>query len=392
MPSPSLSKNMRLRALHLFSNYRWTGPAEPAVNLCTALSRLGVEVILGAGADPRPDSSGVRGMARSRGLTVIEDLRLGKHRHPLWTPLDTWRLRRMLREIKPDVVHCHLDNDHAIAVGAAKGLPVPIVRSSYYGDGMPDGRRYRALLRLTTRLLEPSCAALERDRRQFGLEPDRLVWIDPAVDTERFSPDRVDRAAARERLGLPPDTVAAGIVARMQPYRHFDDLFDAVQLIARMNLPFRLVVIGRGTRQEQVGYEAVRSRNLEQWVLFPGYQRGENYVAVLSALDIGMLLVPGTDGTCRAVREMMAMGLPMVVAGRGMLGELVTHELDGLVCSGTPESLAGSLIRLITEPGLREALGARARRTALKRFALDTQARRVLEVYRELRECPDTIT
>ena len=388
MTDPARTENLRFRVLHLFSNYRWTGPAEPAVNLCAALSRQGVEVILAAGADPRPNSGGVRGMARKRGLTIVENLRLGKHRHPLWNPLDTWRLRRLLLELKPDVVHCHLDNDHAIATAAARGLNIPVVRSSYYGDGMPDTRRHRVLVRHTARILEPSHMALERDRQRFGLAPDRLVWIDPAVDTERFNPARVDRAAARARLGLSQDVIAAGIVARMQPYRHFEDLFDAVRLISRMDLPFRLVVIGRGTRQESVGFEAVRSRDILQWVLFPGYQRDDAYVAVLSALDIGMLLVPGTDGTCRAVREMMAMGLPMVVADRGMLGELVTHESDGLVCSGTSESLVNALVRLVTDPGLREALGRRARQTALERFALDAQARRVRAVYHELLQHP----
>jgi len=380
-PNRTRSDTPSLRVLHLFSNYRWTGPAEPAVNLCVALSRLGVDVMLAAGADPRVDAEGVRGMARSRGLTVLADLRLGKHRHPLWNPLDAWRLRRLLRQLKPDVLHCHMDNDHAIATAAVRGLDIPVVRSSYYGEGMPADRRHRELLRHTSRVLEPSLAALEADRARFGLPPDRLTRIDPAVDTKRFDPCRVNRDAARARMGLSPETVAVGIVARMQPYRHFEDLFDALSLVVRKDLPLRLVVIGRGTRQESVGFEAVRSRNLERWVLFPGYQRGDDYVAALSALDIGVLLVPGTDGTCRAVREMMAMGLPMVVANRGMLAELVTHESDGLVCPGTPESLAEALTRLVTAPDLRAIMGSRARHAALERFSLDGQARRVRSVY-----------
>ncbi len=373
-----------IRVLHLFSNYRWTGPAEPAVNLCAALSRDGVEVILAAGAGPRTDTSGVRGRAKELGLTVLEDLRLGKHRHPLWNLLDARRLRQLLPVLRPHVIHCHLDNDHGIALAAADTAGIPVVRSSYYGEGMPDDPRHRKLAQASARLLEPSRRALEQDARQFGLEPSRLALIDPAVDTARFNPACADREAARARMGLPQDTVAVGIVARMQPYRHFEDLFDAAALIARMNLPFRLVVIGRGTRQETVGFEAVRARGLERWVIFPGYQRGGDYVSALAALDVGVLLVPGTDGTCRAVREMMAMGLPMVVADRGMLGELVTHEQDGLVCSGTPESLAGSLLRLIRDGAYRAALGQQARKMALQRFSLEEQARHVHSVYLDL--------
>ena len=32
-----------MRVLHLFSNAKWTGPAEPALNLCVALRRYGVD-------------------------------------------------------------------------------------------------------------------------------------------------------------------------------------------------------------------------------------------------------------------------------------------------------------------------------------------------------------
>ncbi|HPU99078.1 MAG TPA: hypothetical protein PLO53_14145, partial [Candidatus Hydrogenedentes bacterium] len=69
---------------------------------------------------------------------------------------------------------------------------------------------------------------------------------------------------------------------------------------------------------------------------------------------------------------------------RGMLGELVTHEQDGLVCSGTPESLAGSLLRLIRDGAYRAALGQQARKTALQRFSLEEQARHVHSVYLDL--------
>ena len=83
-----------MRVLHLFANWKWTGPAEPAVALAAALSGRGHEVHFACGREVGTLPNDVANEARSRGLSPILDFRLGKHRHPIYDSMDRRALRR----------------------------------------------------------------------------------------------------------------------------------------------------------------------------------------------------------------------------------------------------------------------------------------------------------
>jgi len=177
-----------------------------------------------------------------------------------------------------------------------------------------------------------------------------------------------------------------GIVARMQTHRHFEDFWQAIRLLVDREPTAHVIVVGRGTNQEKVGKQPVRDLGLEGKAHFSGYVGGENYVGMLKALDVKVFLVPGSDGTCRAVREAMAMGKPVVVADRGMLREIVMDGESGFVVDGSPQSLFEALHRLCANRQRARAMGRAARETALSVFSLDVQARSILAVYEALCE------
>lgn len=376
-----------MKVLHLFSNAKWTGPAEPALNLCVALRARGAHVDFACSPDAGGNVNKVVETARDRGVEPVLDLRLSKHKHPVKNLLDRRVLSRLLRDNQYDLVHCHLDNDHRIAAGPARTWGIPLVRSSYYGLGFPNDRQHARLMARTTYLIEPSRAALTHDADVFGFPQERMRVVPGAVDIVRFDPAR-ETPDGRRRLNLAPDIFVVGIVARLQTHRHYEDLFAAVKLLVR-DLPHaRLVVVGRGSRQEQVGFEPVRRLGIENHVLFTGFLDSEDYVGMLRAFDAGVFLTPGSDGTCRAVREMMAMGKPVVAADRGMLREIITDEHDGLIVDGSAKSLYEALLQLGQRRDFRRALGRAARNAAVARYSLEAQSAAVLACYESLLRGP----
>src|SRR5690606_33093344 len=138
------------------------------------------------------------------------------------------------------------------------------------------------------------------------------------------------------------------------------------------------------TNQQTVGMGPVQELGLSDRVHFPGYTDGENYVGLLKAFDVKVYLVPGSDGTCRAVREALAMGKPAVVADRGMLREIVADGVTGYVCDGSPERLSDHLSHLAQDRTGRAAMGREARRVALARYSLPAQAAAVENAYEEV--------
>lgn len=368
-----------MRVLHLFSNSKWTGPAEPALNLCLALRGLGIEADFACAPVSKAPVNKVVETARDRGIEPILRFRLNKHRHPIDNFFDRRALGAFLRERPYDIIHCHLDNDHRIAA-AVKGHPA-IVRSSYEGAGA--ARSAAALIRSAAAVIEPSALAAEHDATSLGADPARLHVVPNAVDTERFDPAR-ETPDGRAWLQIPRGAFVVGIVARMQTHRRFEDFWRAIRSLADAGADPHVIVVGRGTNQERVAMAPVRELGLAERVHFPGFVDGENYVGLLRAFDVKVYLVPGSDGTCRAVREALAMGKPCVVADRGMLREIVDDGRTGFVTGGAPEDLAERLRLLAADRALRIGMGQAARETALARYALPVQAAAVAKVYERL--------
>lgn len=375
-----------MKLLHLFSNHKVTGPAEPAIRLAAELAGRGHEVVFAHKPLPEPGEGYIDSVAAKHGLTTNTDFRLPKHFKPFTILGDARRLAAFIDERGFDIVHCNLVNDHLAAARAAarcKRRP-KIVRTNHGAKPMKHDLRNRFLFpKRTDALLELSRRALDADVRRFGIPGERAHLIDTSVEIARFDPGR-ELPDMRAGLGLTGADFVVGIAARIQKRRRFGVLLDAVA-IARERVPnLKLVIIGRGTHKEKVAVRPARERGLGDIVIFAGYLRGDEYVAALLALDVKIFLFPGTDGSCRAAREAMTLGRPVIAAKRGMLPELVADGETGLVIDDSPQELADAIARLADDRALREQMGNAARAAALTRFDPARQAEQVEQIYKQL--------
>ncbi len=377
-----------MRILHLFSNWKWTGPAEPALNLAWQ-SRQRHQVVFAGGAAPPHQPNHVRLEAEQRHLEFWDGLELSKHFKvgANWT--DVRRLTKLLQRESFDVVHCHLPNDHlvgSIAVRRAKSK-ARLVRTCYEGDGPEDLFRVRAAFRVATDgLITISDQGRTKALDGFRLSEDRIRVVTGGVDLERFDPDRFDKASSRAELEIPEWAAVVGIVARIQPRRRFDVFLEAVSVLRDRIPNLRVLVVGRGTHMEEVAVEPVERLGLQDVVKFPGYRAGDHYVKLLRAFDVGVYLVPGTDGSCRTVREMMAMGIPVIAARRDALPEIIDHDRTGLIVEDTVENLAKAIEGLTQSDEKRQALGVAAAEHARTQYSMQHQAEEVESFYQELQQ------
>jgi len=267
---------------------------------------------------------------------------------------------------------------------------VPLVRTLYDGELPAASGRVRSNLAAAARVVchtRHVAETLRARASEYGIQdPEaRVVYLPPPIDTERFDPAK-RLPSRRELLEVPEDGVLFGIVARMQTHRRFEVLLEAFRQAQAQDPRLHLVIVGRGTHQEEVARRPVRELGLSGAVHFSGYVSGDDYVATLQSFDVKVFMVPGSDGTCRAVREALALGLPALVTQRGILPELVRHEVDGIVTPGEVEDLRDAFLRLGEDPALRERMSAEARAGAEERFAYPRLVERLDEVYRAASE------
>lgn len=369
----------QLRVLHLFSNFKWTGPADPAIRCALNLRRAGADVLFAQatwtlpGAEHRMRVE----LQRSR-LPVTADLELRKHFHVPSLLRDARTLRARLRRGDFDLLHCHLLADHLVAALARRGAGrrVAIVRSIYEPEPPPRSWRNRLAFRSTDGVVVPTPGCAERVVERYRLPEARVLFQEPPVEMPVSG-----NGDLRDGLGLGVDDFAIGITARIQPHRRFELLWEVARRVVDVEPRARFVLLGRGNERDtrELVREPVRRLGLESAVLLPGYLYDSDYSAALRALDLFLFLVPGSDGTCRAVREAMAFGLPVVATRRGMLPQLV--ENGGVVCDESPDELAAALLGLMRDRAARERAAAASLERARLHMDPGAAATEMLEFY-----------
>ena len=367
-----------MKLLWTISNWKRTGPVEPSLDLAAAVRDAGHDVRVAVGAAPGGFDDHARASADARGLIQADTgARLAKHASPLRDLRDAGRLRRWIQREQPDAVVATLRNDHVLAMRAARGSGTPVARL-WFGDGTgPLDHRDKQALRGSAIVM----AFSERARRHVesaGVRGPRFIESGPPLALKALRERGDDPAGVRARWSISPDRLLVGIVARLQRHRRFELLWDAVSRLAREGVPCHVLVIGRGTYEETVGREPVRRLGLEGVVTFAGYLRGRDYATSLAALDAQLFLVPGSDATCRALREGMALGVPSVATRRGMLPELVVDGETGLLVDEDAQAWADALTRLARDPEATAAMGRAARARADAHFSADVAAARLL--------------
>ena len=380
-----------MKILQLFSDWKWTGPADPVTNLCKALEKRGHDVTFAHGKPPLPVEDSLEKRVLERGVKATTQFRLNhavKVYHPssIWDNLcDISTLTRYLRQEKFDLLNVHHSHDHilgGIAARRAKCSTV-VIRTDHKRDSIKPTLGNRFLIsNLTDGMITFSERARKEDAEHFGLPGERVTRISPALDLDRYDSKKAFKDM-RTVFGIGPNDIVIGMVARFQKYRRTEVFLEAVQTIAKDFPTVKVLLVGRSGQIQKSVIKPMKQLGVEKWIILAGY-RTEDYLDTLACIDIFLFLMAGSDGTARALREAMAMGKPIIVANRGMLPELIEDGVSGLVVNDTPEELARAVLHLLHHPEMREALGKGAWEKAHREFRLDRQAEAVEKFYKEM--------
>ena len=379
----------RPAALHILSDWKWTGPAEPVANLCRGLRRMGFAVRLACIAAPPGETRTLEHEARKRQMDPILDLSLDKRPNFLINWRDIRHLAEIIDHEEFSIVHVHTSHDTYIGSRAARranNRPY-VVRTNHTGVPLKACLFARRLMRgRVAGWVAYSESCLRADCRAFRIPDQNGVAVEGAVDLERFHPG-INGQAKRAEFGFTPEHVVFGVVARIQRHRRFGVLLQALRNAISRNPRVRGLILGRGTRQVELVDRPIEEMGLAGLVVHPGY-RIDDYEPCLAAMDAQIFLVPGSDGSCRAAREAMAIGRPVIASERGLLPELVRNEHAGLVIDDTVENLTQAILRLAEDADLRGRLGAAAAESAAARFRIEDQAQAVGDLYMRLATRP----
>jgi glycosyltransferase involved in cell wall biosynthesis len=372
-----------LSILHLLSNRWWTGTAEPALAIAQGLLERRQQVVLGV-----PAGSPVEELARKAGVPLLEGLRLDPRFHPSSWLQDVRTLSAFLRRTPVDVLHTHLSHDHWLALSAVRLLNpsrgrVPLQVRTVHTPRPPRSLSNRWLLQHGAAHLITVSSTLQRNlAARLRISSARISVIAGAVNSQRFHP-ALSGAHIRRELGLSATTPLVGIVARLAPSRGHLTLVEAFAQVHTAIPAARLLIVGKGEFRPHIERQ-IREFGLAEAVIFGGY-REDDLPEVLAAMDIFVLLAPGSEGSCRAVLEAMATGKAVVAPRVGALQDIVLDGETGLLIAPQSHSaLAHAISRLLRAPEQARQMGLRGRQRIEHDFSRPRQIEQVLQLYHQL--------
>jgi glycosyltransferase involved in cell wall biosynthesis len=365
--------------LHLYSNHKWTGPADHALNLVSWLQSQKALKASFACARSKNSQNHLYAKAGQRGLAFVPGLFLNKHLN--WTTLpDIRALRKIVARNRIDLIHSHQDNDTLTAVLAGFGRRT--VTTCYDGEPSPLNLRRRFFFRRTARILTASAKMQAYLAKIF---PDKWIeQIDIPVDPDRFYPHAKSEKLLAE-FGLATDGPVAGIVARVQKYRNFPLLLNALAQVVKQIPDFKFLIVGRGTHIDALACRPVTQMGLEKNVAFTGYRQND-YREVVNLFDFKIFLQPGSDGSCRAVREALACGKPVIATRKGILPELIRDGQTGMLIGQRPSDLARAMVTMTREKDFRLACSRAARQYAQTILSPERYVAKVVDCYESIKD------
>jgi glycosyltransferase involved in cell wall biosynthesis len=298
-------------------------------------------------------------------------------------PWDVTRIRRYLRESRPQIVHTFLLTASIYGRLAAMLARVPIVigtEVNIYERKRPShALAERLLMAGTDRVVASAESVRQFYIRQVHADPAKVEVIYNAVDWAQLRTTK-SREEMRRSLNLPCNQPVAGIVARLTEQKGHTYLFDALAQTPALEA-LHLLVVGDGELRDSLR-RRVEQLGLSSRVHFAGARR--DLGDLLNAVDL-FVLPSLWEGLPLSLVLAMGAGLPVVATRVAGLPEVVEHERTGLLVPPADAAALGlALARMVGDPASAQRMAAAGRDAVLPKFGVDGYVASVVALYDRL--------
>lgn len=302
-----------------------------------------------------------------------------------------WKLLRLFRQLKPDIVHTrNLSGLDALLPARLAGARTV---HSEHGFDVGDLHGMAAKHILLRRLHAPlvgKYVSVSRDLKalmteRWGIAPTRVEQVYNGVDTDRFRPGGADRREALPASFREDGVFVVGTVGRVRAVKDQATLLRAASLALQedpaLRRRLRLCVVGDGPQLPELkGLAETLGIHAETW--FAGAR--DDIDRQLRAMDV-FVLPSLNEGISNTLLEAMATGLPLLATAVGGNVELVEAGVVGeLFQVGDAPALAHLIRSYAQDPALCSRHGDAGRRRAIERFSLEAMLSRYRGVYEGL--------
>jgi glycosyltransferase involved in cell wall biosynthesis len=321
---------------------------------------------------------------RSVPENIQQILWAGGQREFRWrdVPRLTFDLRRIIKEIKPNLIHAGPIQNCAF-IAALSGFH-PILAMSWGYDLVMDADKSAWMQCVTRYTLKRSAffvsdANVSRDKAvALGMHPDRTVIFPWGTDIEHFVPKKEERGKRAARSN--PKSITLFCSRTWEAIYGVDVLAKAFVKVANVNPDVNLILLGSGSQGAKIGQILMNGGVMER-VHFGGHVVQADLPRWYHMADL-YISPSHVDGSSVTLMEALASGLPCLVSDIAGNREWIEDGVNGwLFRDGDVDDLAEKILFVIKNRKSFKKIGEAARKTAEEKADWKMNFGKLLEVY-----------
>lgn len=378
-----------MRICHVITRLILGGAQENTLLTCRGLRQRGHEVTLVTGPAIGPEGE-LLSAARSGGYRVIVLDAMRREVHPLRDWRTYRELARLLRELRPEVMHSHSSKAGILARRAARRVGGMKIVHTIHGlpfhpyQNPATRRLYTTLERRAARGTDAIVSVADAMTRQAlaaGVgQPGQYTTIYSGMEIEPY----LDRPSAadefRRGLGLPAGAVLVTQVSRLAELKGHEFILAAARRVRDANVHFCFV--GEGRLRPRIEREIARMGLTRRFHL-TGLLPPARIPAAMHATDL-LVHCSLREGLARALPQAMLAGRPVISYDVDGAAEVVNAATGILLPPREVAALADAIDRLAGDGPLRDRLGQAGKELARRRFDWRVMVEQIESLYRRL--------
>lgn len=388
-----------MKIVHIITRLILGGAQENTLITCKLLAERGHEVTLITGPALGPEGQLFDQTRGQKYRTIVVD-EMRRAIEPVKDSLSYFKIKRLLRELKPDIVHTHSAKAGIVGRYAAwslKGQWVPnrpAVVHSLHGLSFHRyqsswlNRFYIAIERATGRRTDYFISvadAMTEQNRAAGIGVDKPhVTAYSAIDEDLFMtpiPER-ERAAFRRKHEIPANAVVLVTIARLFMLKGHDYIIESAKELAKRFPNVVWLFVGDGNLMDAYKRQ-IRDLGLADRFRFTGLMPPDHIPLAIQSSEI-LVHCSLREGLARTLPQAMLCARPAISFDVDGAREVVNPNTGRLVEPKNVPQLVEACAELIADKALRERLGRAARESVQTKFAPDTMVDVIEKVYRQL--------
>ncbi|MFN5393436.1 MAG: glycosyltransferase family 4 protein [Planctomycetota bacterium] len=311
-----------------------------------------------------------------------------------WTDLRAARiLQKHLTQLRPDVVHTHSAKAGILGRSVAWKLKIPCVVHTVHGapfhpyQAWPVRKLYqiceRWAARRCHRLISVADAMTDLLVEAKIAERSKFVTIYSGMDIEPFLNADQNRLQLRKDLGIRPEDIVVGKIARLFHLKGHQYLLACAQRVVQADPRIRFLLVGDGILRESLEKE-IASMGLKNHFIFTGLVPPHEIPDLIGAMDM-LMHVSLREGLARALPQALLAGKPVISYDIDGAKEVVIEGQTGILLP--PKSiqpLGDAILKLANDADLRTRLGLQGRLLCQERFGHQSMTKQIRRLYQQI--------